>query len=414
MSTLDVRLRDEPIGTLVDGARPGDYAFEYRAEIAAASPDEPLLSVSLPCRAQPFEPDAARPFFEGLLPEGDIRERIARDIKVSSSNSFELLARLGRDCAGAVVLLPAGEQLDTSEQIEWLAQGELNELIEQLPTNPLGVTGRGKLRLSLAGLQRKAVLVRRGDGTFGKPTATHPSTHIVKPQYSDSDYEDLVYNERFCMAVAAAAGLTVARTEIAEIADRACLLIERFDRTTEQGRTARVHQEDLCQALGVLPGVKYEAEGGPGLGAIADLLRNESPRGGAEVLALLRATILNYVLGNSDAHAKNFSLLHGDIVQLAPLYDIVSTAVYPSIDDSMAMAIGDNVDPDSLSGGDLYDLAEDCGLSYVELSREWPRFATVTLRAAEQVASEARSAGWHRPIVDRILALARERATRIA
>ncbi|MDP9135503.1 MAG: type II toxin-antitoxin system HipA family toxin, partial [Actinomycetota bacterium] len=395
MIALDVHLRDRAIGTLVERERGHEYTFEYDAEIAAAAPDEPLLSVSLPCRAQPFEPDAARPFFEGLLPEGEIRERIARDIKVSSSNSFELLAKLGRDCAGAVVVLPPGERVDTSGQIEWFTQHELTELIEQLPTNPLGVTGPSKLRLSLAGLQRKAVLVRRADGVFGKPTAIHPSTHIVKPQYGDSDYEDLVYNERFCMAVAAAAGLTVARTDVVEIATRPCLLVERFDRTTENGRTTRLHQEDLCQALGVLPGVKYEAEGGPGLGTIAELLRTESPRGGADVLALLRATILNYVLGNGDAHAKNFGLLHGDVLQLAPLYDIVSTAVYPGIDNSMAMAIGDNVDPDSLSGGDLYDLAEDCGLSYVELSREWTRFATATLRAAEQVAADARAAGWH-------------------
>jgi serine/threonine-protein kinase HipA len=414
VTALDVHLRDRAIGTLVERERGRDYTFEYDAEIAAASPGEPLLSVSLPCRTQPFDPDAARQFFEGLLPEGEIRERIARDIKVSSSNSFELLAKLGRDCAGAVVVLPPGEQVDASGQTEWLAQDELTELIEQLPTNPLGVTGRSKLRLSLAGLQRKAVLVRRADGAFGKPTAIHPSTHIVKPQYGDSDYEDLVYNERFCMAVAAAAGLAVARADVVEIAARPCLLVERFDRTTENGRTTRLHQEDLCQALGALPGVKYEAEGGPGLGAIAELLRTESPRGGADVLALLRATILNYVLGNGDAHAKNFGLLHGDMLQLAPLYDIVSTAVYPEIDSSMAMAIGDNVDPDSLSGGDLYDLAEDCGLSYVELSREWTRFATATLQAAEQVASDARAAGWRWPIVDRIVAIARRRAAQIA
>ena len=414
MSTLDVRLLSRAIGTLVERERGREYAFEYDPEIVAASAGKPLLSVSLPCRTQPFEAAAARPFFEGLLPEGEIRERIARDIKVSSSNTFELLAKLGRDCAGAVVVLPPGQELDTREQIEWLTQDELAELIERLPTNPLGVTGRSKLRLSLAGLQRKAVLVQRADGVFGKPTAVHPSTHIVKPQYRDSDYEDLVYNERFCMAVATATGLAAARTDIVEIAARPCVLIERFDRTADGGRTARLHQEDLCQALGFLPGVKYEAEGGPGLGAIAELLRTESPRGGADVLALLRATILNYVLGNGDAHAKNFGLLHGDMLQLAPLYDIVSTAVYPGIDNSMAMAIGDNVDPDSLTGGDLYDLAEDCGLSYVELSREWTRFASATLQAAEQVAADARASGWHRPIVDRILAIAGRRATQIA
>lgn len=412
MRALDVRLRDRHVGRLVELERGGDYSFEYEASVALTAPGAPLLSVSLPCRERPFEPTEARPFFEGLLPEGEIRERIARDLKVSTSNSFELLARLGRDCAGAVVLLPEGEQPD-DEPIEWLAESDLAELIERLPTNPLGVASRNRVRLSLAGLQRKAVLIRGADGTFGRPTATDPSTHIVKPQYDDSDYEDLVYNERFCMAVARAVGLDAARTEIVEIANRPCLLVERFDRHDEKGGVARVHQEDCCQALGVLPGLKYEAEGGPGLGAIAGLLRSASARGGADVLAFLRAAILNYVLGNGDAHAKNFGLLHGDELRLAPLYDVVSTAVYPGIDDSLAMAIGDKLDPDSLDGGDLFELAEDCGLSYVELSREWSRFAAMTLDAAERVAARSRAESWHRPVVDRILAIARERSARI-
>jgi serine/threonine-protein kinase HipA len=413
MRALDVRLRDRHVGRLVELERGGDYSFEYEPSVAASSPEAPLLSVSLPCRERPFEPAEARPFFEGLLPEGEIRERIARDLKVSASNSFELLARLGRDCAGAVVLLPEGEQPDADEPVEWLAKSDLAELIERLPTNPLGVARRNKVRLSLAGLQRKAVLIHGADGRFGRPTAAHPSTHIVKPQYDDSDYADLVYNEHFCMAVARAAGLDAARASILDIAAHPCLLVERFDRYAGKDGRARVHQEDCCQALGVPPGLKYEGEGGPGLGAIAGLLRAASSRGGADVLALLRATILNYVLGNSDAHAKNFGLLHGDELRLAPLYDIVSTAVYPEIDDSLAMAIGDKLDPDTLNGGDLYELAEDCGLSYVELSREWARFAAETLDAAERVAATAHAEGWHRPVIDRILAIARERSARI-
>ena len=120
MRALDVRLRDRHVGRLVELERGGDYSFEYEASVALTAPGAPLLSVSLPCRERPFEPTEARPFFEGLLPEGEIRERIARDLKVSTSNSFELLARLGRDCAGAVVLLPEGEQPD-DEPIEWLA-----------------------------------------------------------------------------------------------------------------------------------------------------------------------------------------------------------------------------------------------------------------------------------------------------
>jgi serine/threonine-protein kinase HipA len=411
MRVLDVLLGASTVGRLHEREPGRDYSFEYSEAVAAAG--SPRLSVSLPCGRGEFEPADTRPFFEGLLPEGPIRERIAIDLKVSSSNSFELLARLGRDCAGAVVVLPEGEGVEATGEVEWLPEDALADLIDRLPANPLGVAGRAKLRLSLAGLQRKAVLIRRDDGTFGKPTAIHPSTHIVKPQYSDSEYADLVHNEHFCMSVAAATGLDVARTAIAAIAGRPCLLVERFDRTVLDGRVARLHQEDLCQALGVLPGLKYESEGGPGLGAIARLLQAESVRGGADVLALVRATILNYVLGNGDAHAKNFALLHADGLRLAPLYDIVSTSVYPDIDDSLAMAIGDNADPGSLDGGDLYELAEDCQLSYVELSREWVRFAKATLAAAETVAERARAEGWHRPVVDDVVAIARKRAAQI-
>jgi serine/threonine-protein kinase HipA len=414
MTALSVHLRGKRIGTLAEhDPGNGSYTFAYDAAVAAQAPGELLLSVSLPCRTDVFEPTAARPFFEGLLPEGQVRERIARDIKVSSSNSFELLARLGRDCAGAVVLLPDGETLDPLTPVEWLDERELSELIDRLPVDPLGVSGPAKLRLSLAGLQRKAVLIRRDDGVFGKPTASHPSTHIVKPQYDDSGYRGLVFNEHFCMRVAAETGLGVAHTEIVEIGDRPCLLVERFDRTEADGTTTRVHQEDFCQALGVSPGLKYQAEGGPGLAAAADLLRNHTAGGGADVLTLLRATIVNYVLGNGDAHAKNFALLHGDALALAPLYDVVSTAVYPGIDSSLAMSIGENADPASLDGGDLFDMAEDCQLNYGELSREWRRFAEVSLRAAERVAAAAHDEGWHRPIVDDIVAIARRRAARV-
>lgn len=413
MNSLAVHMRERRVGMLSRGAQPGEYSFAYEPATAVGDPREMRLSVSLPLREEAYGPSEARPFFEGLLPEGEIRERIARDLKVSAGNSFELLAKLGRDCAGAVVLLPEGEPLPADEPVRWLTDPELTELIERLPTNPLGISDRPKIRLSLAGLQRKAVLVRAADGAFGAPTATAPSTHIVKPQYSDSDYPDLVTNEHFCMRAAAAAGLEVARTEIAEIAGRPCLLIERFDRDRTGERTVRRHQEDFCQALGVMPGLKYEAEGGPGLRDASNLLRNHSARGGADVLALLRGMIVGYVLGNADAHAKNFALLYGDGPRLAPFYDVVSTAVYPQIDNSLAMAIGGNANPDTLDGGDLYDLADDCGLNPGELSREWVRVATATLRGAEMVAGEARDQGWHRPVVDRIVDVARERAARI-
>jgi serine/threonine-protein kinase HipA len=413
MSSLTVHIRDQRVGMLTEGERPSEYSFAYDRDAAGRAPGQ-ILSVSLPRREEPYGPAAARPFFEGLLPEGGIRDQIARDLKLSSDNSFGLLAELGRDCAGAVVLLREGATPPTGGPVEWLSDTDLEELIERLPTNPLGISSDSKIRLSLAGLQRKAVLVRRSDGAFGIPDAGTPSTHILKPQYSEGGYEDLVFNEHFCMRTVAAAGLDVAETQLTRIGERPCLLVERFDRDTASGRTVRRHQEDLCQALGVPPGLKYQAEGGPGLRDAAALLLDVSSRGGADVLALVRATIANYVLGNSDAHAKNFGLLFRGGARLAPLYDIVCTGVYSNVDSSLAMSIGENADPETIDAGDLLDLAEDCGLNYGELHREWSRVAQSTLRSAETVAALAKAEGWHRPIVDGIVDLARQRAARIA
>lgn len=414
MSALDVHLHGQLVGSLVAGDQPGEYSFRYDGDLAAGRPGEPLLSVSLPCRAEPYGPTEARPFFDGLLPEGAVREQLGRDLKLSPDNSFGFLRELGRDCAGAVVLMPSGEPLPRDSSVEWLSDAGLAELVRRLPTNPLGVSGRGKGRLSLAGMQRKAVLARGPDGDYGLPGPDIPSTHILKPQFADVDYDDLAVNEHFCMRSAAAAGLEVATTELATIAERACLVVERFDRAVEGGSLVRLHQEDLCQALGVPPGRKYQAEGGPGLRDVAELLRDVSPRGGADVLALVRATVANFVLGNGDAHAKNLALLYGDGgPRLAPLYDVVCTGAYAELDRSLAMSIGENPDPDELDGGDLFDLAEDCGLSPRELAREWRRTAAVVARAAETVDRRARADGWHRPVLDRAMDVVRRRSTQL-
>lgn len=414
MANLTIFLRGQRVGSLVPGDSPSDYFFSYEDDLASERLDEVVLSASLPVRANAFGPAEARPFFEGLLPEGQLREVIARNLGISDSNSFGLLERLGRDCAGAVVLLPAGDQIPSEGSVEWLDQQGLAELVERLPRTPLGVSSASKIRLSLAGLQRKAVLVRSGDGTFGLPDEAAPSTHILKPQYADSEYEDIAFNEHFCMRVVACVGLETARTELSTIGSHPCLVVERFDRSSDGQRTVRLHQEDFCQALGFLPGRKYQSEGGPGLRLAADLVRGVSVRGGADVLALVRAVIVNFVLGNSDAHAKNYALLYGESgIRLAPLYDVVSTAVYPDVEQSLAMAIGENFDPDDLDGGDLADFAADCGLNLGRLQEEWVRVADKTRQCAEQMAELARVEQWHRPVIDRIVAVAKRRSARL-
>jgi serine/threonine-protein kinase HipA len=409
---LAVHLYGDRIGTL----RPGtgtDYTFAYsEALIERASRGTIVLSHSLPVQEEPFDPAATRAYFEGLLPESGRREELARELQVSVHDSYALLAQVGRDCAGAVVILPEDEEPPTEEAgVEWLAEERLKELIDELPRRPLGVTrASGKLRLSLAGVQRKLALVRDEGGRFGEPIGSAPSTHLIKPQFGD-EYPDLAANEMFCMTVAGRIGLAAAKTDLTTIGGRTCLVSSRFDRAEREGATMRLHQEDLCQALGVPANLKYEAHSGPGFRHFHRLL-TEIGRGG-DINAMVRSAVLNFVLGNSDAHGKNFAILFTrEGRRLAPLYDLVSTAVY-DLDRDMAMAIGGTFDPDSVQLADWLDMSADCDLPP---RRFFPLVRTTATEAVEAVAAvraEAESKGWYAPVIDSIERVARERADRI-
>jgi serine/threonine-protein kinase HipA len=392
---------------------PGRYRYEYLPEIVQGrEAGSLLLSASLPTRTEPFSPSASRPFFEGLLPEGAVRTTIARSLGVSESNSFALMAELGRECAGAVVILPKGEQPVGPDRgsIRWLDDEELAAKVIELPRHPLGVDPEEGVRLSLGGVQQKLVLVRDARGRFGSPLNGTPSTHILKP--GQEQYEDLVSNEALCLRVARCVGLRTASAEIIRVDGAPCLVVTRFDRTLDgAGRIVRLHQEDTCQALGRLPGEKYEADGGPTLPDLFALLRDVGGvRTARDITALLDAAILNFILGNSDAHAKNFGLLYGDdgSSELAPLYDLVSTNVYPGINRRLAMSIGGVDDPERVGIDEWVRLAEDAGLGRQSIRRVREQSARVVdcVRAEQQA---AKAEGWHRPILDRIVELAETR-----
>jgi serine/threonine-protein kinase HipA len=411
---LLVYLATEKVGSLTPTGD-GSYSFSYASEVVSRRSGEALLSMSLPVRPEPFDAMASRPFFEGLLPEGAVRERIAARLRLGTGNSFGLLAALGRDCAGAVVILPEGQALGAgTTTVRWLSEAELVQLVDELPRRPLGVEP-GRTRLSLAGLQRKAVLIRTASGRCGLPSEDAPSTHLLKPQYPDSDFEDIVFNERFCMRVAECVGLRTARTDLLQVGSHPALLVERYDRSTDGIATLRLHQEDLCQALGLAPMFKYQSELGPGAGGVCELLRGRSVRGGADVLAFVRAVLVNFLLGNSDAHGKNFALLYAeDGPRLAPLYDIVSVAVYAGgglhLDTDMAMSIGDRFVPEAVTEADWSDFCHDCEISYSLLNRERDALAQRVPECARSVAASSRSDGWHRPVIDRIVTLCEARA----
>jgi serine/threonine-protein kinase HipA len=413
-SRLAVFLGEERMGTL-EKRGPSRYRFAYSDEATAAGEKggEPL-SISLPFQEEAFPPSASAPFFEGLLPEGAVREEIAERFRLSPEDGFGLLAALGQDCAGAVVLAPEDELLDREEGVRTLNEDELVALVDELPRRPLGVgVEPDDARLSLGGVQDKLVLVRFPSGGFGQPLGGAPSTCLLKPDYGR--YEDLAVNESFCMRVAAAAGLDVAVTELVNVGPTPCLYVERFDRAPDAGgRVLRLHQEDMCQALGILPVAKYEANEGPSVAQIVDLLRRlGSARAALDVNRFLKAVLVNFLLGNSDAHGKNFALLYdrSSGVRLAPLYDVVSTAVYP-LADRMAMSIGGVEEPTEVDMEAWKRLAAASGLGgqLPALIRRWSADA---LAGVEEVLRSAVEAGWHRPVIDSIVETFQTRAAQL-
>lgn len=321
----------------------------------------PLLSLSLPIRPERYTHGVVHAFLAGLLPEGEARQAVARDLRLPSDDTYGLIRALGRDCAGAVVIQPADQPAPpqpTTLTAEPLSDADIAELVANLRRAPLGVGGR--VRISLAGVQEKLLLTRMPDGTWGRPVDGTPSTHILKPEIAL--YPKTVENEAFCMRLARNLGLPVARVETATVQGRRLIVVERYDRAVHaDGSVERIHQEDFCQATGVRPDRKYQGDGGPSLRRIAEILQAVAPPDSLDFL--LRAVTVNVLIANGDAHGKNYSMLHdpSGVLRLAPLYDLMSTLVYG--DDRLAMYIDSVRRTNRVTADRLVNEAKEWGMS---------------------------------------------------
>jgi len=300
-------------------------------------PGSIALSLALPFQREPYTDDLARPFFANLLPEAEIRRVIARRLGISEKNDFILLRRIGGECAGAVSVLPEGNLPQDTPGYRELDESKLHKIVAELPRKPL-MAGEKGIRLSLAGAQNKLPIYMENDRIF-LATGTLPSTHILKPPIQG--LEGTVMNEAYCMILAGKIGLQAPEVTIRRGLDT-LFIVKRFDRErTPDGKVVRIHQEDFCQALGVLPEQKYESEGGPALNQCFDLVNRSSIRPAADRMALLQWVIFNVLIGNADAHAKNLTILLTDPgPRLAPFYDLLCTKIYESLTDKLAMKIG--------------------------------------------------------------------------
>ena len=309
------------------------FCFQYDRDWINSN-DSYRLSVSLPLRENPYLNDDSYSYFTNLLPEGEILTVLSRRLQIPVSNQFELLKAIGGDCAGAVSLFEDGALPQKPEMYSYkvLTDDHLIKIIKELPENPFMADEAG-IRLSLAGIQEK-LPVSLKDNKIRISMNGSPSSHILKTPIKD--LHETVENETFCMMLAKRMGLTVPDVKIIKINEIPLYIIDRYDRKIENGQIIRLIQEDFCQALNVNAQLKYT----PTLDVCFSLIRNESVVQVKDTKRFLQLIVFNGLIGNSDAHAKNVSFIHGENgTILAPFYDLLSTYVYPYAK-KMAMKIG--------------------------------------------------------------------------
>lgn len=360
--------------------RHGDIGFAY-AEAWLDDEKTLPLSASLPKRPERFSRRECRPFFGGLLPEESQRLVAAQALGVSPANDFALLDRLGGDVAGALQLLPEDQEpiearSITDQQSEPLDDDGIVRILEALPTRPL-LAGQEGLRLSLAGAQSKVPVVLI-DGQVALPLPGQATTHILKPPIAR--FPGTTENEAFAMRLAAAIGLVVAPVEPRSANGRPFLLVERYDRYQDSdGVVRRIHQEDFCQALSVPPETKYASEGGPTFKDCFELSRRVSERPSTDIAKLLDAAIFNLIVGNADAHGKNFSILYDNSgPRMAPLYDLLSTVTYQDLSPKMAMRIGKRATLSEMDAAGWQAFSKETGVGLLLIRRRVKELADAT------------------------------------
>lgn len=418
MTDVLIILADGRVMGEIRRSRAGRLIFVYNDDWRASSNAYPL-SLSMPLVVAEHEHGRIEPWLWGLLPDNEaILARWAQRFQVSPRNAFALLGAVGEDCAGAVQLVPP-ERVPTLMEadqgsVAWLSSSGIAERLALLRKDQSAWrVARDTGQFSLAGAQPKTALLF--DGTrWGVPSGRMATTHILKPPIDAFDGH--AENEHLCLALARALGFPAARSRVMRFDDEVAIVVERYDRLRDPGGIRRLHQEDLCQALGLPPTKKYQNEGGPTVGDLMEVVRTHSAVPQEDVWTFARALMFNWLIGGTDAHAKNFSMLigAGGRARLAPLYDVASTLVYDF--DPLKLKLANKI-------GGTY-LLNDIG------PRQWEKFAIETrlpkqdvLTAARdlagalpaalhEVADQARSEGLDHPVIPRMVEILSARADR--
>ena len=366
--SIEINGRQTHVGT-IRGNDSLDSVFQYDAEYLSGKDPAPI-SISLPLQSDPFRPHQTRNYFESLLPEGFSRVAVADWIKADESDYLTILSFLGRECLGAVKII---EGRDVSESAyELLSEKRIKELAAEGATKSTQILM--ETHLSLTGATGKVGLYfDEPSGKWYLPKGDAPSTHIVKQ--SHVRLKDIVLNEQLCILTAKNLGIDVSESFIVNKGandDELLYATKRYDRIFSEGHfinglpcPLRLHQEDFAQALSILPKEKYEKEPSGYLKRMFDLIRDNSSDPMEDQRALLRSIVFNFLIGNTDCHVKNYSLLYGADLRtkrLAPIYDLVATRVYKTTSE-MSFFIGGELDIEKIDRTHFIKAADEMGMS---------------------------------------------------
>lgn len=392
MERLDVYLCDRLVGALERSERGMTFRYlpEYLSTTAPA-----VVSSTLPLSDRIYEERDVMAFFSNLLPDEGVRRRIAEILQLTPEDTFGLLRMIGGDCAGAIAFWEPGKRPQRSGVPIYreLSESEADVLLRNLGVRPLGI-GEDFRGISGAGAQDKLIACVNG-GRISLPLQGTPSTHIIKPGIDR--FPESVYNEHFCMRLSSCCGFDTAECGILRIAGTDYYVTRRFDRETVDGVVRRLHQEDFCQLLRCRPEVKYQDQGGPSVAECAKLLRGMSIPG-VDVLSFVDRVVFNFLIGNGDAHGKNFSVLYrGNRPRLAPQYDLVCTAVYPQIAKKMAMKLDGKFDFRWVSVGKIVRTFERAGIGEKTVRDSIVRQVAAVRRALPGLLDEL-TAKWPSPV----------------
>ena len=370
---LVVSLCDREIGDLTPTRR--GATFSYRKSIVAEAPGRPLLSLSMPVKRRRYAEGLTGSWFRGLLPEGERLSAIARTIGCDETDYISILRQIGWECAGAVSIRPERFKPPLVVAPTVLSPKELAQKLRDLPTyggiDPLAHTSLGgyQEKLLLSAGEMRIELGRVMSARWQEPDSLTISTHILKPQ-PQGRYPGITAAEAWAMSVAKQA-TRCANVALLEL-DGApqTLVVERYDRTWREGEPLRVHQEDCCQAMGLLPREKYAGTdvvrgNDPSYRRIAELLDRFADNPKEELTELLRQLITNAVLGNVDAHAKNYALLYQKlgVPTVAPMYDVVPVVDIEPRAVFLSMRIGGAIRFDEVERSHILDEATSWGLT---------------------------------------------------